>query len=87
MKVLGIGVDLVQNSRIERVLSKSHARRFLTKVLNEEELTHYDTLRISRVQVQFVASRWAVKEAAVKALGRRNLIFNEMKIIKDEHGT
>ncbi len=38
MKILGIGVDLVQNSRIKSVLSKSHARRFLVKVLHGEEL-------------------------------------------------
>lgn len=61
MKILGIGVDLVQNSRIERVLGKSHVRRFLNKVLSPQELTHFDTLKLSKVQVQFVASRWAVK--------------------------
>lgn len=36
MKVLGVGVDLVQNSRIKTVLSKSHAKRFLDKVLHDE---------------------------------------------------
>lgn len=34
MKILGVGVDLVQNSRIKTVLSKTHARRFLHKVLH-----------------------------------------------------
>jgi len=37
-------------------------------------------------QTQFLASRWAVKEAAVKALGRRELIFGEMRIIKNSYG-
>ena len=36
MKILGIGVDIVQNNRIAKVLSKSHSRRFLAKVLHEE---------------------------------------------------
>jgi phosphopantetheinyl transferase (holo-ACP synthase) len=38
MKILGIGVDLVQNNRIKNVLSKSHARRFLKKVLHSDEI-------------------------------------------------
>lgn len=86
MKILGIGVDLVQNSRIQKVLSKSHARRFLDKVLSPQEIAHFDTLKLDKIQVQFVASRWAVKEATVKAIGRRELVFSEINIFKDEHG-
>ncbi len=71
MKIFGIGVDLVQNSRIRNVLTKSHAKRFLVRVLHQDELKHYDTINMDRVQIQYVASRWAVKEAVVKALGRR----------------
>jgi phosphopantetheinyl transferase (holo-ACP synthase) len=33
-----------------------------------------------------VASRWAVKEALRKAIGRKNLVFNEINIIKDKNG-
>ena len=87
MKVLGIGVDLVQNSRIKHVLGRSHMRRFLNKVLSPEELAFFDQIKLDRVQVQYVASRWAVKEAAVKALGRRELIFAEMQVVKDQYGT
>lgn len=71
MKIFGIGVDLVQNSRIRNALTKSHAKRFLSRVLHQDELQHYDTIKMDRVQVQYVASRWAVKEAVVKAIGRR----------------
>jgi phosphopantetheinyl transferase (holo-ACP synthase) len=34
-----------------------------------------------------VASRWAAKEATVKALGRRELVFAETQITKDINGT
>lgn len=37
-------------------------------------------------QVEFVASRWAVKEALAKAIGRKELTFNQINIIKDSHG-
>ena len=42
MKILGIGVDMVKVSRIEHILSKNYARRFLTKVLHTEEIEFLD---------------------------------------------
>ena len=38
MKILGIGVDMVKASRIESILSKKYAKRFLTKVLHTKEI-------------------------------------------------
>jgi len=38
MKILGIGVDLVANKRMENILSKSFNQRFLSKVLHAEEI-------------------------------------------------
>lgn len=34
MKVLGIGIDLVKNSRIEHVVTKNYAERFIKKFLH-----------------------------------------------------
>jgi hypothetical protein len=34
MRVLGIGIDLVKNSRIEHVITKNHAERFIKKFLH-----------------------------------------------------
>lgn len=44
MKIFGIGIDLVQNKRIESLLLKSSARRFLVKVLHAEEIEKFDTI-------------------------------------------
>ena len=33
-----------------------------------------------------MASRWAVKEALAKAIGRKELTFNQINIIKDRYG-
>jgi phosphopantetheinyl transferase (holo-ACP synthase) len=41
MKVIGIGIDLVMNSRIEQILTKNYAERFIKKFLHEHELKRY----------------------------------------------
>lgn len=45
MRILGIGVDLVMNSRIEQILNKSYAERFIKKFLHEHELKRYLEMR------------------------------------------
>ena len=60
MKIFGIGVDIVKISRIEDMVTKSHWKRFITKVLHPKEIDHYLTLDIEQYG-EFVASRWAAK--------------------------
>ena len=62
---LGIGVDLVDTARIERALERNEMR-FVQKILSSEELIEFESC--SR-RVNFVAKRFAVKEAVAKALG------------------
>lgn len=49
-------------------------------MLHPEEIAHFHRLAPQQ-QPQFVASRWAVKEAVVKAAGKR-LLFPEMQVGK-----
>jgi holo-[acyl-carrier protein] synthase len=87
MKILGIGVDLVKISRIQQILHKNYHKRFLVKVLHKQELDYFNTLTDEDYQAQFVASRWAAKEATVKALGKRELVYSQTHITKDIDGT
>lgn len=41
MRILGIGVDLVKISRMQKILDRSYKLRFLTKVLHPLELEHF----------------------------------------------
>lgn len=68
--IFGIGVDLCEISRIEHSYQK-FADKFAQKILTENEFTQFKQ-RSSTNQssaAQFLASRFAAKEAAVKALG------------------
>jgi len=63
--ISGIGVDLVTVSRIESVYERfgeRFARRFLHQIEIEQLADKSDPVR-------FLAKRFAIKEAAVKALG------------------
>lgn len=63
--ILGLGSDIVENARIAE-LHRKHGDRFLRRVYTEEEiaysLSHADPC-------PYLAARFAVKEAAIKALG------------------
>jgi holo-[acyl-carrier protein] synthase len=61
-----IGIDIVEIDRIRRALER-HGERFLGRILSDRERVVCDK-RADRAQ--FVAGRFAGKEAVVKALGR-----------------
>jgi holo-[acyl-carrier protein] synthase len=63
--VMGVGVDLLKVSRIESICSKNEAR-FSDKILSSVELQEYP---LATNKVDFIAKRFAAKEAVSKALG------------------
>jgi len=65
MSVIGIGTDIVDIRRLEKMTDKVRDRLAL-RVLTEGEYEHYQTISFS---VAYLAKRWAAKEAASKALG------------------
>lgn len=63
--IYGVGTDLIEISRIERVL-KRFGERFAQRILCEPELRRF---RGHRQPVAYLAKRFAAKEAFTKALG------------------
>jgi holo-[acyl-carrier protein] synthase len=64
--IIGIGIDSVEVSRMESILNKKHAPRFLSRVFTKEEIR--SCLGKPRPAESF-AARFAAKEAVAKALG------------------
>jgi len=63
--IFGIGIDVLQVERIERVFAK-HGERFVAHLLMPQERAQLaETARPSR----FLAMRFAAKEAIVKGMG------------------
>ncbi|MBI5250093.1 MAG: holo-ACP synthase [Desulfomonile tiedjei] len=64
--ILGVGVDLVTVSRMERILRSRWAEKFVTRVFSPEEIR---ACREAATPAQSYAVRFAAKEALAKALG------------------
>ena len=84
--VFGIGVDVAHIPRFDGVHER-HEERFTRKSLAPAELAALTTLPSSSADPSIIASflafRWSVKEALVKASGQR-LLFPEMTLIHDD---
>ena len=65
MSVLGIGVDLVENARIERSLER-FGERFLKRVFTPGEIQYSQSMKYP---ARHLAARFAAKEAVSKAFG------------------
>lgn len=64
-RVLGVGIDLVEVSRLEEAVQR-HGERFLNRIFTEEEQRYCNSKAHA---AQFYAARFAAKEAVAKAFG------------------
>ena len=83
MKIIGIGVDIVENDRIRKATkNKDFIKRIFTK--NEINLS-----KLEKNNIGFYAKRFAAKEAFAKSLGtgfRKGLNFKDIEILNDNLG-
>ena len=83
MTIIGNGVDIIENKRINSSLkSKSFIERIFTKneIIQSKKIKH---------KINFFAKRFAAKEAFVKAIGtgfRDNINFRDIEIKNNKRG-
>jgi holo-[acyl-carrier protein] synthase len=85
--IYGIGTDLTDLKRIKKLLKGERREAFMRRVLTTKEidLALQNETRLN----EFVAGRFAAKEAISKALGcgiGRKLSFQDMEVIADGAG-
>lgn len=84
--ILGIGTDIVELERIRHTLDRQP--RFLERILTEGERRIAEGLPQQR-QIEFIAGRFAAKEALAKALGTgigKALSWQDINIMKHDSG-
>ena len=84
--IKGIGIDLVELERIKRVWERQP--RLPQRLLTDEELDLFHTLSEGR-QAEFLAGRFAAKEALAKALGTgvgKSFSWRDVSVLKGEKG-
>lgn len=78
--IKGVGIDIIENSRILNLLK--HQSRFLNKVLHESEIKILSEYVLEKKKIQFIASRWALKESLVKATKNKYIVFSKVYLNK-----
>lgn len=80
--IIGIGVDLVKVNRFD-----IDDTRFINKILSENELDLMKSRKSEKRKLEFIAGRFACKEAFLKALGQGigQVPLKEVEILADEH--
>ncbi|MBS2967458.1 holo-ACP synthase [Metabacillus sp. KIGAM252] len=84
--ITGIGLDIVEIERIRGL--ENRQPRFSERILGKDELLIYEQLTGVR-KTEFLAGRFACKEAFAKATGLgigESLSFQDIQIIKENSG-
>lgn len=100
MSIVGLGTDLVEIARIEKIIAKS-GDALAKRILTAAELAQYHDLAkfssstqpqmepLATPAARFLAKRFAAKEAAAKAFGTGiacGVTFHDFCITHDERG-
>ena len=83
MKILGIGVDIVENSRIAKFLKN---KLFIKRIFSNSEILNATRTKYKK---RYYSKRFAAKEAFAKSIGtgfRNNLNFKDITIINNKLG-
>lgn len=86
--IIGIGSDLVDIGRIEKIL-EDHGQRFIQRCFSVEEIQKAEQGREKGTVIDIYAKRWAAKEACAKALGTgidEGVFLKDISVINDEKG-
>lgn len=91
--IIGIGIDLLSNNRLQKVIKKFD-EKFLRRIFTNYEIAEFNKLSIvsqkNTVNTNnFLAKRFASKEAFAKALGvgiGKYINFNDIEIFNDLNG-
>ena len=83
MKIIGIGVDIIENKRIKSSIKN---RKFITRTFGKDEI-----LRFKKIfnKTNYLSKRFAAKEALSKAIGigfRDDLNFKDIQILNNKLG-
>ncbi|MGP4062740.1 holo-ACP synthase [Halobacillus sp. H74] len=83
--IKGIGVDIIELDRIKQSIKRNP--RFVQRILTEGEHLRYKASGGGR-QVEFLAGRFAAKEAFAKATGTGlgKLGFHDVEVLSNERG-
>lgn len=84
--ITGIGVDVIELDRIEQAVA--NRARFIERILCPAEIEAYQQKKTKRRKIEYVAGRFAAKEAFAKAAGTGigRLSFTDIEVLSNSLG-
>ena len=85
--IVGIGIDLVEIDRVDKILLR-YDNRFAKRILSASEFVEYCVLE-GNLRTRFLAKRFSAKEAFAKAFGTgigRGFGFKDINIMHNALG-
>jgi len=86
--IIGVGTDLLDARRIKKII-EVYPDRFLSKYFTQSEIETYHTRKEPEMNMLFLTSRFAAKEAMSKALGtgfQEGLSMRHIEVSNDGKG-
>ena len=83
MKIIGLGVDIVDNLRIKKSIKN---KKFILRIYSKKEINLSKKIND---KINYFAKRFAAKESLSKAIGigfRKGLNFKDISILNDRYG-
>ena len=83
MRIIGVGVDIVDNTRIKKSIKN---KNFISRVFSKKEINQSKKVKD---KTNYYSKRFAAKESLSKAIGtgfRNDLNFKDITIVNDKYG-
>lgn len=83
--IYGVGIDLVENSRMDKIVKK-WGPKFINRIFSEEEILYCEKHAHSAIHY---GARFAAKESFLKALGigiGKGVKLSDIEVVNDENG-
>ncbi|MRG87222.1 holo-ACP synthase [Salinibacillus xinjiangensis] len=85
--ITGLGIDLIEKERINNAMKKSD--RFCKRILSDRENVIFQSITSWQRKVEYLAGRFAAKEAYAKASGTgigKEMAFKDIEVLPDSKG-
>lgn len=83
MKIIGVGIDIVESFRVEKSLKN---KKFVTRIFSSKEIS---LSKKYTNKISYFSKRFAAKEAFVKSIGtgfRNKINFKDISVANDSLG-
>ena len=83
MKIVGIGVDIVDNIRVKKLIRN---KQFILRIYSTKEINQWKKIKN---KTSYFSKRFAAKESLSKAIGlgfRKGINFKDISVLNDKYG-